>query len=220
MPAALLFDLDGTLIDSDPLHRAVFADLLAPHGHVVDAAFYLAHIHGRQNRAIFAELMPGADPDEMDRAKEAEFRRRLAGAPVAATPGLGAFLERTGKAGLPAAVVTNACRANAHAMLAALGVADRFAAILGAEDAPAPKPDPAPYRAGAAALGVAATECIAFEDSPAGLASARAAGCTVVGLASSLDADALRAAGAHHVIPDFTDPALVPLLATATGAPA
>ncbi|MDJ0827199.1 MAG: HAD family phosphatase [Rhodobacter sp.] len=220
MPDALLFDLDGTLLDSDPLHREVFAEILAPFGYAVDAAFYRDRIHGRLNRDLFAELTPGLDRDRADWDKEARFRDLIQVRGADPTPGLVAFLGRADAAGLPCAVVTNACRLNAAAMLDVLGLGHMFRAVISAEDCPAGKPDPAPYLAGAAAVGVAPARCLAFEDSPSGLASARAAGCTVVGLPSSLSPDALRAAGAHHVATDFTDPALEPLLVAPAGAPA
>lgn len=212
MPEALLFDLDGTLLDSDPLHVAVFADMLAPMGLSVDKTFYLNHVHGRLNVDVFGELMPDADAHAMDLAKEAEFRARLARTKIDPAPGLVALLDRARALDLPCSVVTNACRANADAMLNAIGLTDRFMHVLSSDDIQPGKPDPAPYLAGAASHGVSARNCIAFEDSPSGLRAAHAAGCTVVGLTSSLDADALRAAGAHYSIADFTDPVLDKLL--------
>ena len=218
MSAALLFDLDGTLLDSDPLHIAVFADMLRPLGIAVDEHYYLTHVHGRLNTEVFSELMPDADPRAMDIAKEAEFRRRLAQTRIKPAKGLVALMDRAKAQGIPCAVVTNACRLNAVAMLDAIGLTGRFDPVITSDDGIPGKPDPAPYLAGAKAHGVPAKRCIAFEDSPAGLQSARAAGCTVVGLTSSLDADALRAAGAHYTINDFTDPALTALLNAETGA--
>ncbi len=218
MPAALLFDLDGTLLDSDPLHIEVFADLLRPRGIRVDRPYYLKHIHGRLNVDVFAELMPDADPHEMDLTKEAEFRRRLAQRKVPPARGLVALLDRARTEGTPCAVITNAPRINARAMLDAIGLRDRFAPVISSDDIAPGKPDPAPYLAGAAAHGVPARACIAFEDSPSGLQAARTAGCTVVGLSSSLDAAALKAHGAHLAIDDFTDPALADLLDAETGA--
>ncbi|MCU0908677.1 MAG: HAD family phosphatase [Rhodobacteraceae bacterium] len=167
-PAALLFDLDGTLIFSDPLHRVVFAEVLAPWGVDVTEDVYARHIHGRLNADIFADLAPGGDPVALGDAKEAEFRRRLGGQadPV---PGAPAFLARAAAAGIPCAVVTNAPRANAVAMLSAIGLAHRFPVVVAEGDAAAAKPDPAPYRLGAARLGVDPAACVVFEDSPAGI---------------------------------------------------
>ncbi len=220
MPSGFLFDLDGTLLDSDPLHLAVFTQMLAPAGFDVDETFYLKHIHGRLNVEVFTELVPGEDARALDIAKEAAFRDRLTPGAVQPAPGLLALLDHAQAQGIPCAVVTNACRLNAVAMLAAIGLTDRLPTVIVADDCPHGKPHPAPYLAGAAALGVRAQTCLAFEDSPAGLTAARAAGCTVVGLTSSLPPAALRDAGAHHTIPDFTDPALWHLLGATTGASA
>lgn len=218
MPKALLFDLDGTLLDSDPLHLAVFADMLAPLGIVVDEAYYGSNIHGRHNVQIFTDLMPGEDAQALDVAKEAAFRDLLAKTPMQPTPGLIALLDYADANGLPTAVATNACRLNAEAMLAALGIRDRFAAVLAAEECARTKPAPDVFLAAAKAVGVDARETLAFEDSPTGVAAANAAGCTVLGLPSTLTPAQLIAAGAHHVITDFTDPALARLLAAPTGA--
>ena len=218
MPDALLFDLDGTLLDSDPLHLGVFQSILGPRGYDVDQKFYMARIHGRLNVEVFAELTPDEDAHAMDIAKEAAFRELLTPGAVAPTPGLIALLDRAQAMGLPMAVVTNACRLNADAMLAAIGLADRFAAVIVADECAAGKPDPAPYRAGAAALRAKPTRCLAFEDSPTGIASAQAAGCTVVGMTSSLVPAALKNAGARYTIKDFTDPVLAQLLGAETGA--
>lgn len=220
MPSAgFLFDLDGTLLDSDPLHMAVFAGMLAPVGISVDKTFYIKHIHGRLNVDVFKELMPGKDAKALGDAKEAEFRRRLTSGTVATTPGLSALLDHAQTKAIPCAVVTNACRANAQAMLSAIGLTDRLPTVIVADDCTHGKPHPAPYLAGAAALGLPAHDCLAFEDSPSGLTAARAAGCTVFGLTSSLDPATLYTAGAHHAIPDFNDPALWHLLGTAKGVP-
>ncbi len=215
MPAALLFDLDGTMMMTDPIHRAVFADLLAPRGVVVDEAYYAAHIHGRMNLDFFAEAFPDEpDPQALSEAKEAEFRRRLP-RPYPATPGLAALLARARAAGWETAVVTNAPRLNAEAMLEAIGVRASFDVIVSGEETPRGKPAPDPYLAAMRLLRVGPAESIAFEDSPAGLAAARASGAFTVGIGP--DPAALRRAGAEVAIRDFTDPALEPVLLRLTG---
>lgn len=212
MTKALLFDLDGTLIDSDPLHEAVFVEMMAEYGISVDAAFFAAHIHGRANKEIFADLLPDAPTDALDREKEARFRARLAreGAPV--TPGAAALLDAAAAAGIPTALVTNAPAANVTASLAAIGLADHLPIRCLAEDSPRPKPAPDVYRRAAASLGVAPEDALAFEDSGTGIRAATGAGIPTIGLRSTLDEPQLRALGCAFSIADFTDPRLAPLI--------
>ncbi|WP_047995319.1 HAD family phosphatase [Puniceibacterium sp. IMCC21224] len=210
MTLALLFDLDGTLLHTDPLHAAVFSELFAQRGRQIDDAFYLHHVHGRQNLDIFGEHFPNEDAQTLSNIKEAAFRARL-GAQMP-TPGLAALLDQAETQGWPVAVVTNAPRDNAEVMLAAIGMRQRFDTLIIGDECDRGKPDPAPYRAAMAALGVAPDICIAFEDSPSGVASGVAAGALTIGLRSSLTDAALRAAGAVASIADFTDPILPGLL--------
>lgn len=212
MADALIFDLDGTLADSDPLHRAVFTDMLAPHGITVDEAYYTREIQGGRNTEVFARLLPGCDAADLDRRKEAAYRARVAQVGLAPTPGLIAFLDRVAFAGWPMAIATNACRANIDAMLDALGISGRFAAIVSADDVARAKPHPDPFLQAARSLGVAPARALVFEDSAPGIAAARAAGCPVIGVATSLDRVSLLRAGATHAIGDFNDPALAELV--------
>ena len=116
--AALLFDLDGTMMMTDPIHMGVFADLLAPRGLSVDQDFYMKHIHGRLNVDFFAEFLPDEpDPQGLSDLKEYEFRRRLP-RPYPAMPGVMAVLQEAQNNGCALGVVTNAKRENAEAMLA------------------------------------------------------------------------------------------------------
>ena len=105
-------------------------------------------------------------------------------------------------------MVTNAPRANAEAMLAAAGLAARLPLLVIGEELPRAKPDPLPYQEAMRLLGVTPARSVAFEDSGSGLRAARASGAHVFGLTTGLAPDALRQAGAHKVIADFTDPAL------------
>ena len=128
-------------------------------------------------------------------------------------PGLVDLLDRADAMGWPRAVVTNAPRDNAEAMLSAIGLRDRFEVLIIGDECERGKPDPAPYRAAMAALGVDAAQSIAFEDSPSGVKAAQAAGALTIGLRSSLDDAALRRAGADASIADFADPTLPGLIA-------
>lgn len=211
MTLALLFDLDGTLLHSDPLHVQVFQELYADRGRDIDAAYYLRHIHGRHNPDIFSRDFPGEDPHALSEEKEARFRDRL---PERVEPmaGLHQLLDRAEAAGWPVALVTNAPRANAEAMLAAIGARARFATLVIGEECARAKPDPLPYTTAMQALGTSPRAAVAFEDSPSGLRAARGSGAFTIGLRSSLGDDRLREAGAHASIDDFSDPALEALL--------
>ncbi|WP_193141608.1 HAD family phosphatase [Meridianimarinicoccus sp. MJW13] len=215
--AALLFDLDGTLLHSDPLHAQIFIDLFAARGVAIDDAYYLRHMHGRLNEDIFTEFFPDEDAAQLSWDKEAAFRDRLGGA-APATAGVEPLLARARADGLGLAVVTNAPRINAEVMLAAIGLADAFDTLVIGDECDRGKPHPDPYLAAMAALNADPARCIAFEDSPSGVHSAAASGAYTVGLESSLDADSLRDAGAAMTIKDFTAPALGPMLDRLTGA--
>lgn len=212
MAPALLFDLDGTLLNSDPIHVGVFIDIMKPHGIEVTEAFYASHIHGRMNVDFFAEFLPDLpDPQALSDEKEAEYRRRLP-RPYPAMPGAVDLVRRAKAEGWPRAVVTNAMRANADAMLDAIGLSDAFDVVVIGEECARGKPHPDPYLAAMDALGIGPNRAIAFEDSPSGLRAAAASGALTIGLRSTLDDTSLRAAGADHSIEDFNDPALAAIL--------
>ena len=208
------------MLDTDRIHRAVFVDLMEPFGVVVDEAHYGAHIHGRRNVDYFAEVLPDhRDPQGLSDEKEAIFRRVLP-RPYPATPGVGAMLERAHREGWALAVVTNAPPENAEAMLSAIGLRHHFDLVVSGELCARGKPHPDPYLAALEALDLPAEDALAFEDRPSGIAAAVAAGIATIGVTSSLPAPAILSLGAIAAIPDFTDPALGPLLDRLNGVPA
>lgn len=214
--AALLFDLDGTLINSDTLHFKVFRDLFAEHGHTIDEAFYFREIHGHHNGDIFEKHFPKQNAQAMSDDKEARFRDLL-GAHAPPMPGVVELLDFAQRQGWGLAVVTNAPRLNALTMLSAIGLETTFETVVIGEECARAKPYPDPYLAAMDRLGVAPTRCIAFEDSPSGLRAARASGAFTVGVRSSLNDAALRASGAQATVNDFSDPELPALLARLKG---
>jgi beta-phosphoglucomutase len=206
-PPALLFDLDGTLVDTDPLHLAAFRDVFAPFGLSLDPETYATRIMGQSNAAIGAEFLPGESLQTrralLDR-KEALFREALAG--TAPRPGVVALLDWADRMGAPTAIVTNAPRANADGILAAIGLTGRFGTLVIGDELARAKPDPLPYLTAMERLGAAPADSIAFEDSLSGLRAARASGAHVFALRGALPDAAL--ADAHAIIDDFTAPAL------------
>ncbi|MBY6114376.1 HAD family phosphatase [Mameliella alba] len=216
---ALLFDLDGTMLMTDDIHREVFVDLMRPYGIEVTESFYMAHVHGRLNTDFFAEFLPDLeDPQGLSDLKEAQFRDRLP-RPYPAMPGAEALIERARTEGWALAVVTNANRLNAEAMLGAVGLRDAFELLIIGEECARGKPDPEPYLAAMRALDVAPEQAVAFEDSASGLRAAAGSGAYTVGVRSGLSDTDLRAHGARDTIADFNDPALETILARLTGEP-
>lgn len=216
---ALLFDIDGTLVDSDPIHIAVFLEFLAARGVTITKDDYMARIHGRRNIETFPEFLPNEDPREMDLAKEAAYRERL-GETVAPLPGARDLIVRAKAASLSIGAVTNGPRANLNAVLNGTGLAEYFDHTGSSDDVTHGKPHPELYLAALSALNISAADALVFEDSPTGIQSARAAGLDVVGMTTSLPAETLVGHGALFAIPDFTDPALARHLSCLEGAPA
>ncbi|MFK8182083.1 MAG: HAD family hydrolase [Phormidesmis sp.] len=204
---AVIFDLDGTLTDSDKVHFRVFQDFFAQHNIALDRAMYRARISGRQNSAILADFLPqlpSQDALAFSDKKEATFRQ-LAKGHIAPLPGLMTFLEHIKAKGLPAAVVTNAPPENANFMLAELGLSKAFSPVVIGDELPRGKPDPLPYQTALEQLGLRADEAIAFEDSRAGIRSAVGAGIETIGMMTTHSAEELLAVGAARAITDFTD---------------
>jgi len=213
--AALLFDIDGTLVDTDRLHLDAFNRAFAPFGHHFDAARFRAELQGFSMASImdrFLSSEPPARRREIMEEKEATFRA-LAEAGLEPMPGLIALLDRAAAAGLPIAAVTNAPRANAELLLGSLGIRRRFQAVVLGDELPHGKPHPLPYLEALRSLGAKADLSLAFEDSVSGVTSASAAGLLTVGIRTSLSATELRAAGAGATAADYRDPALLALIA-------
>lgn len=206
MLEAILFDLDGTLVNSDPVHFLTWQEVLAKFGISIDEAFYKKHISGRLNAEIVKDILPQLSLEEglkVADAKEARFRQL--GDRLHPMAGLIKILEWLASRRLKQAVVTNAPRANAEFMLEALGFTSVFPYVVLAEEAERGKPDPAPYLLALERLNVKSDRAIAFEDSPSGILSATGAGLYTIGVASTHAPQHLLDAGAQIAIADFTD---------------
>lgn len=213
MSPTLLFDMDGTLVHTDPLHFAAFQTVLAPHGLELDWATYRAFIMGKSNESIAARLLPNVPADQhavlMDR-KEAEYR--LLAQKLEPAAGLMELLDWAGTAGIALAVVTSAPRASADHVLEALNIRSRFKAVITRNDVEKAKPHPMPYLQALEAVGGEASRSVAFEDSSAGVSSAVAAGLPVVGLTELIDENDLRGHGASLLVEDYRDPQVMGFL--------
>jgi len=219
MLEAILFDLDGTLADTDSIHFAVWQDILVRYDLDIDRTFYRQRISGRTNSKIIKDIIPQLtleDAWQLATEKE-ETYRRLANS-LLPTPGLEQVIELTDRTSIKRAVVTNAPEDNALYMLKVLRLTGIFSTIIMAKDAPPGKPDPAPYKLALNRLEVDSKNAIAFEDSAAGIRSAVGAGIYTIGITSSHPAQGLLDAGASMTINDFTDKQLWKLLDSKTKA--
>jgi HAD superfamily hydrolase (TIGR01509 family) len=181
---AVIFDMDGVLIDSEPLHFAVLSELLADAGLVLTRAENEQFI-GTTSEAMFSTLIArhglSGTVDEYI-ARYDDMLVRVLREPHAPAAGVSALIARLRELGMRLAVASSSRRAWVEATIRSLGLADAFDVVVSGDDVERGKPDPAIYVLTAQRLGVAPERCMAIEDSPNGVHSARLAGMTVLGV--------------------------------------
>lgn len=212
---ALLFDMDGVLVESTGVHTAAWEAYLARHG--IPAAGVMEKMLGKRNDQIVRVLWgPMISEEEVFRhgaEKERLYREMMA--PVFerhVVPGVVGFLRAIREQGVPCALATNAEPANVDFVLDRLGLRECFNVIVDGHQVRRPKPDPEVYLTAAARLGVAPYNCVIFEDSPGGLQAARASGGRVVAVLTTLR----EAPEADLAVRNFLDPSLEPWLSRQT----
>jgi sugar-phosphatase len=176
--SGVLFDMDGTLVDSTAVVEATWTRFGRARG--IDPEEILAFSHGRQAISTVQRFLPDLDLDEQLRIAASLVAEESASTEgISAIPGAVAFVERLVDAGVPVALVTSAPRDLAASRMAGAGLSVP-AAFVPSEDVEHGKPHPDGFLRGAALIGVDAADCVAFEDAPAGLAAAVASGATTV----------------------------------------
>jgi beta-phosphoglucomutase-like phosphatase (HAD superfamily) len=209
---AVIFDFDGVLVNSEPLHFRALRESLLPEGIAIEedeyAREYLAYDDWRAVRIALENHGRPCDPPHVGVLAERKaviFDRMLAD--IAFFPGVPELL-RTLAVEFPLAIASGAQRGEIEAVLVARGIRDLFAAVVGADDVAQGKPHPEPYLAAMNRLvprapGLLPQECLAVEDSMPGVASALAAGMKVVAVTNSYPAGKLSAA--HAVVGSLAD---------------
>jgi HAD superfamily hydrolase (TIGR01509 family) len=185
-PRAVIFDLDGTLVDNLHLHAEAFTQFAVRHGLPAVPVEQRARLNGKRNSEIFPVLfgraLAEAEWQAFELEKERAYRTISAGR-LQPAPGLLRLLDGLDARHIPYAVATSAPAENVRHTLAEIGLADRLRLVIRGDQVPRGKPFPDVFLAAAAALGVSPAWCLAFEDAPAGVEAAVAAGMRCVGLA-------------------------------------
>jgi mannitol-1-/sugar-/sorbitol-6-phosphatase len=193
--AAVLFDVDGTLVDSTPLIERAAREWAAEYG--IDPDEFLADAHGRPTGDRVAEFLPA---DQVgDATARLDALENIGTDGITALPGAMDLLANMN--GLPHAFVTSMDRAQLKTRTDVAGVS-LPSVVVTADDVPNGKPDPTGYLQAARRLGVDPASCVIIEDAPAGIAAGRAAGATVVAVLTSHPPESVGAA--HHTVRDLT----------------
>ena len=203
--AAVIFDMDGVLVDSGAHHRDAWRLLLGDIGVAPPPEYWRLTIGRPAEEAV--ALLLGRDVERTEAVELAQRKRQLYAQlaargtrPVAGAP---AFVTMLARRGVPRAVATSASRHDAETMLREVGVRGEFEVIVTAEDVRWGKPNPEVYLKAAAGLDQPPRECLVFEDSLVGVHAARNCGMRVIGVTTSHSGRELLEAGAERAIADF-----------------
>src|ERR1700687_2119420 len=198
---ALLFDMDGVLIDSTPAVARVWHRWAVEHGFDPETVVHMAH--GRPSRTTIRELLPNAGPNDIDREDREVERMEMEDLDgVVLLPGARELLNA-----LPAerwTIATSCTRPLAEVRLRAAGLPIPETMIT-SSDVKIGKPDPEPYLKAAAKLGFAASDCIVVEDAPAGVRAGKAAGARVIAFLTTMIRGDLEDAGADWIVQNCAD---------------
>ena len=211
-PKAVLFDMDGVLVDSNAMHRNSWIAVARRHGLPVRRAEEIGCC-GLTTRDVVKALLrwteDDAEADRLGEEKERCYRAEIARGGIPAIPGVTDYVKRAAAAGYACAVGTSAPRENLETCLAVLGLARCFRSCVSSGGGRRGKPAPDIYLAAAAAIGEAPENCIVFEDAANGIAAAKAAGMRAVGILSAATKEGLAQADAWF--DDFRSMPLPPL---------
>ena len=193
---AIVFDFDGVLADSEPLHLRVYQQLLEPHGIRLDQPTYCARYLGFDDEGVFRQiavdynlLLGDEEIELLIEEKARRFETLVSGGDVL-YPGAAPCVARLA-GGWPLGIASGALRAEIELMLRGAGLLDAFRFIVSAGETEHTKPAPDPYLRAAALHGVPPAACVAVEDSHWGLQSARAAGMRTIAVTHTYPRESL-----------------------------
>ena len=205
-PAAVIFDLDGTLIDNNSYHIEAWKVFFEKIGRPFSMEEYKTNMNGRINKDIFQYLfgkeLSNEEITRLTDEKEALYREYYA-PHIKAIPGLPNLLQQIQDDGVPMAIATSGLPVNIAFMFEHVAIEGFFKQVIDATYITNSKPHPEIFLKAAAAVNANPLHCVAFEDSVAGVRSAKAAGMKVVGLTTTHTAEDLHEA--DKIIKDYTD---------------
>jgi beta-phosphoglucomutase family hydrolase len=204
MLEAVIFDMDGVLVDSHAAHKRAWQRFLDSVGRTVTETELEFIFDGRKREDILRYFFGELSAEEIRRfgdQKEIFFRQEAT--ELKTVRGVGDFLEHLGHEPLRLAVASAGSSSRVHYVLEQLRLQGYFDAIVAGDDVTSGKPDPAIFRLASVRLGVDADRALVFEDSVPGIKAAKAAGMKCVGIANSSRANILLEAGANQVVADF-----------------
>jgi HAD superfamily hydrolase (TIGR01509 family) len=219
MVRAVLFDFDGVVVQSEPLHKRTFLELLAPYGVTVPERRWYREFAGTGSRHIFEVLVRehnlGLDVDRLVAERKAVYEARVRAGDLKITPGAREFVMMLKSRGIRAAVVSGSHRTNIQAAFEALGLNGLFDIVISGDDIPERKPHPGPFLRAAKMLGVPPSGCLVIEDSYSGCESAKKAGMLLAWLKPGAD---MAPPAAYDIeISDFTGDSLRKLESALSG---
>ncbi len=187
LPRAVLWDMDGTLIDSAEYHWLTWRDALAAEGRALTHEEFASFFGQRNDTIVRRFLGEGVAAESIARigaAKELAYRRLVRERGIAPLPGVRAWLDRLHRAGWKQAVASSAPPANIETLVEVLDLGGVFQALASGEEVPHGKPAPDVFLHAAAKLGVEPSRSIVVEDAPAGVEAGRRGGMKTIGIAS------------------------------------
>jgi beta-phosphoglucomutase len=203
---AVLFDMDGVIVDSEPLHAKVYQQVLKRRGYEMTDEQYKTHILGRTDEAglrHYVEAMGIPDDPSIILAEKAKAYPLYVADKLVPHQDVVELIRDLVKRGIALGLITGSLRVEAELTLRTLGIRDHFAVIVAAENITRSKPHPEGYLKGAAALKMEPKDCIVIEDAPSGVRAAKAAGMRCVAVTGGHSAEELQDA---MVVIDWLQP--------------
>lgn len=201
---AVVFDMDGVLIDSHPTHLAAWKTFLSSVGNSVSDCELSFILEGRTRNEILRHFLGDLSTPELQRyGKQKDEIFRQMEHQIEPVPGVVEFLKKLSANGIANAIATSASEIRTFSTIERMGLSEHFETVITASDVVNGKPDPTVYRLACEKLGIPPAHSLAFDDAPAGIQSAKSAGMRCIGISSNGLTRQLLDTGAEKVIPDF-----------------